>query len=181
MADALVYGSGSILQSGHLLKKINFPAEVLVLSRLASVFFLQALGLTVLAVLLVLLLGVWPHPGYAVLAFVYQTALLLGPVFLLAALSTFFRDIVQVLPSILAIILYLTPILYPESSVPAKIAPWMAVNPLRDAIGLFRAAFSGGPPPPLSRVAFEGAVSLLLLIAGLRFFRRCRPTFADAL
>ena len=78
---------------------------------------------------------------------------------ILASLNVFFRDLAADRDRrVLMIAFYLTPILYPESLVPGWAAPLLAVNPLRDAIALFRAGLVGMPRclrgagwPPKSR------------------------------
>jgi ABC-type polysaccharide/polyol phosphate export permease len=76
---------------------------------------------------------------------------------------------------------YLTPIIYPESLVPAFAAPFLALNPLRDVVALFRCALFASPPPPPERLAAWAAGLAVVGFLGVRLFRRCRSSFADLL
>jgi lipopolysaccharide transport system permease protein len=121
------------------------------------------------------------RPGIFLAAIAFELLLLAGPALVLASLNVFFRDIAQLLPPVLMIAFWLTPILYPESAVPGFAAPLLAFNPLRDLAALFRAALFEAPPPPFGRVLVWSAVFFVVGLAGARLFRRCRPSFADLL
>lgn len=179
--DAVMRGSGSITDQGHLVKKLPFPPELLVVSSVAAALVLEAAAISVLAAFVVGVRGLVPSPTLLAAAFLLQVALLAGPVLALAALHVFFRDLSQILAPLLMIVFYMSPILYPASMVPASLAGYLSFNPVSDLVGLFRAALFGVPPPPAPRLALWLAGSGVLAWVGLVFFRRCRRTFSDIL
>ncbi|MCC6132031.1 MAG: ABC transporter permease [Acidobacteria bacterium] len=179
ISESILSGSASVVQNSHLVKKMQFPAETLVISRILATLALEGAALLSLTLIAGLGYGIRPRPSYAVVAFLLQVLLLTGPVRARAAIAVFFRDVTQVLPSLLMAVLYLTPVLYPENQVPARLQPILAFSPFRDLLALFRAAFAGGVPPPAGRLALQAALFLLVAVAGLWFFRRSRPDFAD--
>jgi ABC-type polysaccharide/polyol phosphate export permease len=65
--------------------------------------------------------------------------------------------------------------------VPGFAARFLAFNPVRDLLALFRAALFGAPLPPFGRMAAWSAVLAVVGFLGVRLFRRCRPSFADLL
>jgi ABC-type polysaccharide/polyol phosphate export permease len=180
-ADSLQQGSAAITQNGHLIKKMQFPAETLVVSRILAALILQGFGLVALTFILGFSQDVWPRLPYAVLAFSLQFLVLLGPVLALSAISVFFRDVFQILPTALTALLYLTPVLYPESQVPRRLAPVLLWSPMRDTLGLFRAAFLHSEPPPASRLLLQALLFLGVAAAGIWLFRKSRPSFADVI
>jgi lipopolysaccharide transport system permease protein len=179
--EAILRGATSVTEQAHLVKKLRFPLELLIASTLTSALLLQATAVS----LLVAFVGVTGRgslnlPVLAV-AFLFEVLLLLGPMFALAALNVFFRDLVQILSPLLMVVFYLTPILYSESLVPASFARWMRLNPLRDMSVLFRSGLFGTAGPPLPGLVAWCLVFSLLALAGFGFFRRCKRSFSDLL
>ncbi len=179
--EALVRGTTSVTDQAHLVKKLRFPVALLTLSSVAAALVIQAIGIALLTAFLLAAGRGAVNLPLLVAAFAFELLLLAGPALILASLNPFFRDLAQILPPFLMIAFYVTPILYPESLVPAWAAPVLAVNPLRDAVGLFRAALFGMPAPPWHRLAAEIAAFIVLGFAGRQLYRRLRPAFADLL
>jgi lipopolysaccharide transport system permease protein len=179
--EAIVRGTTSVSEQAHLVKKLRFPVALLTLSSVGAALVIQTIGMALLtAFLLATGRGAVSLP-LLLAAFGFELLLLAGPAIILASLNPFFRDLAQILPPFLMIAFYVTPIFYPESLVPGWAAPVMAVNPLRDAIGLFRAALFGMPVPPWRRLGAETAAFIVLGFAGRQLYRRLRPAFADLL
>ncbi len=179
--EALVRGTTSVTDQAHLVKKMKFPVALLTLSSVAAALVIQTIGIGLLTLVLVATGRGAVQPLVLVAAFAFELLLLTGPALILAALNPFFRDLAQILPPFLMIAFYVTPILYPESMVPAFAQPVLALNPLRDAVGLFRAALFGMPVPSWHRLAPEIAAFVVLAFVGRLLFRRLRPVFADLL
>jgi lipopolysaccharide transport system permease protein len=181
LQDALVRGASAITEQAHLVKKMSFPVELLVVASLVSALLLQTAGLVVLGVLSALFGSGELHLVPLALAYLFELLVLAGPVFALAAGSVLFRDLIQLIGPLLTVAFYLTPVLYPESLVPAALAPGLALNPLRDMEALFRAGLLGTESPPVARLLTWGAVLGVLAFLGRRFFERSRRAFADVL
>jgi len=179
--EAFSRGTTSISDHAHLVKKLNFPVELLVVSSLLSALILQAVAL----VLFVGFLSVRGqgdlHAAPLLAAILFEALILCGPALIFAALNVYFRDLSQLLSPILMVACYLSPILYPESMVPKALEPVLAFNPIRDLVALFRAGLLGSVAPPLQSVGTWSAIFLVVAYAGVRFFRRLRPSFADLL
>lgn len=179
--EAVSRSTTSVSEQGHLVKKLQFPVELLVASSVAAALVLELVGLGVFT-MAVLVLGRGEfHPGVLVLALVFEVVLLAGPCLLLATLNVFFRDLAQLISPVLMVVLYATPILYPASLIPPFAAPILAANPVADLVSLFRASLFGGPLPPTGRLLFWTAAALAFAIASHRLFRRSRPVFSDLL
>ena len=179
--EALMRGTGSIIEHAHLVKKLSFPPILLVFSSLGSALLLQAAGLALLGgYALVRGIGV-PRPGILLLAFGLEGILLLGPVLCLAAFNVYLRDLPQLLGPVMMVLFYLTPILYPEALVPGSYGWILDLNPVRDMIALFRTGLFGTAPPPASRLAVSALASFVLAFVGSRIFRHCQQSFSDLL
>ena len=179
--EAVSRSTSSVAEQGHLVKKLQFPVELLVVSSVAAALVLELVGVGILATAVLVLGRGELHPAVFVLALAFEVVLLLGPCLLLATLNVFFRDLAQLITPILTVVLYLTPILYPASLVPSFAAPLLAVNPIADLVALFRASLFGGPLPPAGRILGWSVAFLLFAAASHRLFRRSRPLFSDLL
>jgi ABC-type polysaccharide/polyol phosphate export permease len=171
----------AITDSAQLVKKMRFPAELLVLSTVVS-------GLVQAALASVVLIGFLLVTGDAhlgslwalLLALPLQVALTLGLGLITSTAHVFFRDTVQVIGILLSTWFYLTPIVYPLQWVPEGVArSVIGANPLSTIVDLYRQAFLGGTPAPLGGVIFLALTAGLVLALGLWLFRTFKPAFAD--
>ncbi|MFI5182288.1 MAG: ABC transporter permease [Thermoanaerobaculia bacterium] len=179
--EAVSRSTTSIAEQGHLVKKLQFPVELLVASSIAAALVLELAGVCIFAAAALVLGRGEIHPTIFFLALAFEVLLLAGPCLLLATLNVFFRDLTQLISPILLVVLYVTPILYPASLLPSWAAPVLAINPVADLVTLFRASLFGGPLPPAWRLLVWSAAAFVFGIACHRLFRRSRPVFADLL
>ena len=93
-------------------------------------------------------------------------------------MSVRYRDVRYVVPFVLQLWLFATPVAYPASLVPARWRTLYGLNPMAGVIEGFRWALAGGQPPGAMTFA-SAAVVLVLLAAGMVQFRRLEGTFAD--
>jgi ABC-type polysaccharide/polyol phosphate export permease len=179
--EAVMRATVSVSDQAHLVKKMRFPVQLLTASAVGAALVVQAIGMSLLTGFLLVAGRGSVNAGLLVAAFAFECLLLAGPALVLASLNVFFRDLAQILPPFLMIAFYLSPIIYPESMVPRFAAPFLAFNPLRDLLTLFRAALFGSPLPPLGRIAAWSVILAVVGFLGVRLFRRSRPSFADLL
>ncbi len=96
-----------------------------------------------------------------------------------AALNVWFRDVRHVVPFLVQIWLYATPVVYPSSLVPG---PWRllyGLNPMAGVVEGFRWALLGSHSRPGPIILASVVVDVVLLVGGAFFFRRVEKTFAD--
>jgi lipopolysaccharide transport system permease protein len=102
-----------------------------------------------------------------------------GPGCLLAALNIKYRDFRYVIPFLIQVLLFVTPVIYPVKMLENNTLQFLLqFNPLAGAIELFRSSLTG-QMPDLQLVAISCIVSLLMMIIGLYYFRRTEVYFAD--
>ena len=179
-AGALNRAGTSLVNNTHLITKVYFPRLVIPLAAVSVGLVDLGVSLVVLAGLMVIY-GVGPGPAivslplFVLLAFV--TAL--GVSLWLSALGVRFRDVNHLLPFLVQVWMYATPVVYPASLLPERWRPLLGLNPMAGVVEGFRWALAGAGRPPGPLLLVSVAVSLLVLISGIVFFRATERTFAD--
>lgn len=180
VSKTVAEGTSSIIAEGGLIQQVYFPRIYCpVAAALGSTVDL-AFGMLSLGVLLVFF-GVMPSIGviFAPLFLLIAYAAGLGVAMWLSALNTAYRDVGHMLPFLLQVWMFTSPIVYSSSIVPQEWFLVYSLNPLVGAIDGFRWAFAGAPPPDPASVAIGAAVAAILLVSGYVFFRYREPMFAD--
>lgn len=165
------------------IKKIVFPVETFAYAAVGAALVRLAVGLALLALFQLVLLGV---PPLSALAYPLLLAGLMlysiGLTLAIAGLSVFFRDLAHMMAPLHMILMFLSPLFYPLSSVPEGLR-WamLALNPVAYPLEVTRnALFFGEWPDPLGVALYLG-IGWLVALLGYRFFMRLRPGFADVI
>ena len=178
-STAVSNGSSSLVGNQHLIAKVYFPR---VLVPLASVV-MPAVDLGVSFGMLVVLM-VWyrvaPTAGMLALPLYVGLAVLTAFAVTLwtSALSVRYRDARYVLPFLIQIWLFLTPVAYPASMVPERWRLLYALNPMATVVEGFRSSLLGTPPPG-AMVPVALAVVAAALAAGTAYFRSVEGSIVD--
>ncbi len=179
-ATSFNQGGRSLVMNRPLLTKVYFPRLVLPLAVVLSNLVDFLLAFMVLAGLMAWYglrptAWAWTLPLFLLLAACTSLA---GSLWA-AALNVLYRDVGYVLPYLVQVLLFLTPVVYPTSLVPERWRLLYALNPMVGVVQGFRWALLGvGPGPDLS-LALSVAVALTLLVGGLVFFQSMERYFAD--
>lgn len=175
--------SNSVVGNANLVSKVYFPRLIIPLSSV-----LVGLVDFFLAILVYLAMSFFYGlpPGLNVLAlplFLVQLCLLiLGCSLSVAAMSVWYRDFRHLLPVVLQLGVYLSPVGFASTVVPEKWRLLYAFNPMVGIIDGFRWSLLGNTQPlRLNEIGISCLVTLLLLWSGLRFFRRSEHSFSDAI
>jgi lipopolysaccharide transport system permease protein len=180
-STSLVASTGAILQNAHLIRKVNFPREVLPVS---TVLFSLAQMLLAFAVFLPLLAFARRLPlGWTLLLFFPLLCLHVlfttGLALILAPLTAVFRDIAHLTEVALLLLFWLTPIVYPVTMAPERLQPFLEASPIAAfTIAYQDVLFFARFPEPLvfSSILVSTALSLTL---GLLVFSRFGPGLAE--
>ena len=171
---------GSVVSHAHLIPKVYFPRLLLPISAVLAGLIDFAVGFLILVVLL-LWYGIVPGwelvftPLLALLAL--ATALAIG--LWLAPLNARYRDIGHTLPFLLQFWMFVSPVAYPVSLVPAEWRWAYGLNPMVGVIEGFRWALFDSTTPDLFLLLLSVAVVMLLLAGGAMYFRQAERHFAD--
>ena len=179
-AETVSRAPGTVRSYPSYVKKIIFPVEILPLVPLGAGLVHAAFNLLILAAALA-----WVgHLSWGMLLF----PLLVVPVLLLgvglswflAAWGVFIKDMTQIVPLFVQMMMFLSPVFYPASAVPAGLRPLYELNPVGAVIEATRAAVLGQTLPWASWAAAL-AFSMVAAVLGFAFFNHARDEFADAL
>lgn len=182
-SQSLTRASTSLVQSSHLITKIYFPRLVIPLSGVFSSLVDFAISFVVLFVLM-LLYGVTPTARMLLLPALLLLALVtaLGFGLWLSALNVKYRDVGYLLPFLIQIWMYLTPVVYGSTLIPERYRFLLSLNPMTGVVEGFRWALLGGElesylSAPL--LALSVGIALAVLVSGALFFRTTERSFAD--
>ncbi len=176
-----VSSAGSSLVGNPLLNKIYAPREVFPLSQVCS-SGVDALASTALLPLLFLAAGRWPSSTFYWIPLLIIILAIATVAFSLtvSAVTVYVRDLRSGLPLILQLALFLTPILYPISQIPAQFRTLtVTVNPIAGAVDGIRACLFYNQAPDPTYTLLAAGSSLIYLIGGFLLFKRLETGFAD--
>lgn len=179
-SNSISSGVPSLVNNMNLVSKVYFPREILPFASIGAAFldFLIASGLLAVMILFYGTLPgleiLWVFPILAV-----QIALTLGVTLALSAALVFFRDVRFVIPLMLQLWMYASPVIYPVSLVPERFRALYSLNPMVGVIDGYRRVLLEGLPPDLLSLGLGAAVAAVLLVIGYWFFKRSEPAFAD--
>jgi lipopolysaccharide transport system permease protein len=177
---AVTGASNSLVINTSLVTKVYFPRLIIPAAPILAA--LLDLGISFLALLCLLLYhGIVPLTSAVVLlplSVLMAVIAATGVGCWLAALNIQYRDVKYVVPFLLQLWMFASPVVYPLSLIPPEYRLAYALNPLVGVIAGFRGAFIGvGPSGAELAVSFGSAC--LLLVAGATYFRRTERLFAD--
>jgi lipopolysaccharide transport system permease protein len=185
-AQGLSLASNSLVGSSHLITKVYFPRLMVPVASVTAGLLDLAIALAVLLVIILASgLGVSPRllavPIPAALALI--TAI--GAGLWLSALNVKYRDVRFVVPFLIQMLLFVSPVIYPASTVvprleAAGLPGWLyGLNPMAGAVEAFRWATVGVDTHPWPLVATGALAALVLLLTGAVYFRSVERFFAD--
>jgi lipopolysaccharide transport system permease protein len=181
--SGLTQASNSVIAQPNLVKKVVFPLGLLPLVPILSSLIESSFGL-ILLIFFVALTTHTLHTTLALLPLVWLSQILLtmGLGYLTAGLTVFLRDIPQTLGVILNIWFYMTPIIYPASSIPESsrgLVFWL--NPMAAISEVYRDIILVGEIQHWSEWGVASLISAIVFWFGLYIYKKLRPAFADVL
>lgn len=172
--------SGCISGNASLVTKVYFPRVLLP----AGTALAALLDFAVASVLLVVLMFYY-HARISWLLLLTPVAVSLmvlittGVSLFVAAMSVRYRDIRHVLPFLIQLWMFGTPIIYPATMVPARFRPILALNPCWGMVDSFRACLLPNQPVDFKLIGSSIVVAVAVFAAGLYYFQSIEKSFAD--
>ncbi|MDV3000252.1 MAG: hypothetical protein N5P05_001858 [Chroococcopsis gigantea SAG 12.99] len=182
-STGLMQSAVSVISQPNLVKKVVFPLALLPLVTILSSFIESAFGLATL-IIFVALITHKLQLTMALLPLVWIPQLLFtaGIGYIVAALSVFLRDVPQTLTVILNVWFYLTPIIYPASSIPKTFRFWINwFNPMTAFSEVYRELVIVGEVEHWREWLVASCISVVVFALGLSVYRKLRSGFADVL
>jgi ABC-type polysaccharide/polyol phosphate export permease len=174
---------GSLIGNESLIKKTYFPREVLPAATVGAnlVSHLIEMGLLLVALLA---FGNWRalvFLPFVVLLTVLLALFALGLGLMLSAFNVYYRDIQHFMGILFLVWLYMTPIIYPLSVVPARYQSLLKINPMTDAALSYRAAWYDGTHPGWLQLGYFAAWAIGTFAVGMIVFNRLEAGLAEEL
>ena len=178
-AQGITRSSESLVANVNMVKKVYFPRLVMPLSGVLA-------PVVDFAIAFVILIGMMFYFGYpptmrilwlpAFVILALMTALGVG--LWLSAINVQYRDVRYVVPFLVQLWLFASPVVYSSSLLPARFQAIYGLNPMAGVIEGFRWALLGTEPPG-SLIAVSVIIVIVILTSGAFYFRRSEKTFAD--
>ena len=171
-----------MLEHRNFVKKLVFPLEILPVTQVAAGLVTQAFALAIfLAFLLAARGGVTPTLVWLPVLLAPQVLFTLGVCWFLAALGVYVRDLGQVIGFLLTLWFFLTPICYPEASLPAAAMGILSKNPMFVLVRGYRAILLEGAAPAFGPLWKLWLLSGAVFVLGHAWFFKLRKSFADVI
>lgn len=181
-SQSLTSATASVVSSASLVTKVYFPRLLIPIASV-GVGLVDACVASGALLILLLYYRVSITPTIVALPLFLLLAVLsaLAVGVWLAALNVQYRDVRYVIPYLVQLWLFATPVVYPSSLVPEQWRPLLGLNPMAGVVDGVRWALLGQAAPSPLLLATSTAMTLLVLLAGLYYFRHLEQTFADAI
>ncbi len=181
--DACQRSVSVIVDNAQLMKRVQFPSELLVIAAIVSSFLSHAVGFCLMLLGVVIWQGgIAPLSlGLLLVPFGLQLLLAIGLGLLLSPANVFVRDVSQLTGALFTVWFFLSPILYAVEMVPPALQPLLAWNPFTPILHLYRALILAPESVVWSWVLYPLGLSMLLLGVAQRVFSGCKGYFADYL
>ncbi|SMC26391.1 lipopolysaccharide transport system permease protein [Desulfacinum hydrothermale DSM 13146] len=185
----------SVVANAGLIKKIYFPRVIFPLTAVLTKFVELSIYFFLLALFMIWYrMAPSAHAVWVPFLLVYTALVSLTISLVGAALNVYYRDVGQMLPVGINLLMYASPVIYPLSLVHKKLIVQQAagdwshllytlytLNPLAGIIDTFQAVMLRGDPPDF-QVLWPGFVATLLLLPlSYAIFRRAEAYFADVI
>ena len=169
-----------VLENANYVKRVIFPLHILAIVMLGSAIFHAAMSIVVLIVFLLVSTGTLAWTIILLpLVLAPLSMLVLGLSWILSAFGVYFRDIRHAIGIFVSALLFLSPIFYPLSALPAAVQPYILLNPMSFIIEQAREVAIWGNLPDWHGLLLYLCVSTVIAWLGLVLFERARRGFAD--
>lgn len=182
LAEVLNRAPTLIVGNSNYVKKVVFPLEILPIVTVGAALFHSAISLIVLIGAFGAING---HLHWSMLltpfVFLPLAILISGLAWILASLGVFIRDLSQATGIIVTILLFVSPIFFPISSIPESFQIYVLANPLTFIIEQARAVLIFGNSPDWLGLGVYLILSTVIAWVGFIWFQKTRKGFADVI
>jgi len=181
-ANAVSLSSNSLVASSNMIQKVYFPRLLVPIGGTIAGLVDYLIALSILVVMMVYY-HIVPGPQLLLLPLLMVLSFLAaaGAGLWLSALNVQFRDVKYTVPFLVQVWLFLTPVIYPTSALPARYRWLLALNPMTGVVEGHRAIILHSRPLDWFLLLLSLAVALVLFAGGAMYFKRMERTFADVI
>jgi len=182
ISEALGRAPYVIVEHRNFVKKLVFPVEVLPVTQVITGVVTQAFAMAIFVVALFVIRGSVPASiVWLPAVLVPQVLFTMGLSWFLAALGVYLRDLGQVIGFVLTLWFFITPICYPEASLPPEAAGILSKNPVFVLVRAYRSMFLEGAAPAWHSLWKLWLVAGIVFLLGHAWFYKLRKSFADVI
>ena len=176
--DATTNAMSAIIGSASLIKKVYVPKYVFVMSRVCSSLINL---MSSCAALFLIMIGMHAELHWTMLLSVVPLFLLvvlaLGIGLILATIAVKYRDVLHLYSVLMAVLMYLTPVIYPMSILPEWLKPIVLLNPLTNILQMFRGVMMYNSLPGIKSILIAAVECVVMLVIGLYVFYKRQDSF----
>jgi lipopolysaccharide transport system permease protein len=178
-SSGLTRSTTSMVTDANIMTKVYFPRMIIPLANIISPLVDFAVSFVVLIIMMVYY-GFEPtlYIVFLPLFLLLALATSLGVGLWLSALNVKYRDFQYMVPFLIQIWMFASPVVYASSLVPASLRVWYGLNPMAGVIEGFRWALLGSGAPSAMVLVSVGMV-IVLFVSGMFYFRRMEQFYAD--
>lgn len=181
-AEVVSLAPNIVVGNVNYVKKIVFPIQILPVVSAGAALFHAAVSLIVLLFFVYFVFGGIPLTVVlAPVVFAPLVVMVVGFAWILAAIGVYFRDMSQIVQPLVTATLFLAPIFFQRTSLPARVQPYLSLNPLAIPVEAFRAVVIFGTQPDWMALGYYSLVAIVVALVGEQFFQKTRRGFADVL
>jgi len=179
-ATVLNLGGNCLTGNASLITKVYFPRVLLPAgTALAGLLDFSIASLMLVGMMFYYHVQLSWTMLLAPLAVLYMVLLAMGVSMFLAALNVRYRDIKHVLPFMIQLWMFATPIIYPATMIPRQFRPLLALNPCWGMVDGFRACLLPHQPINFALLGVSMGVAVVLFTGGAYYFHAMEKSFAD--
>ena len=181
-AEVLNRAPSLILSNVNYVKKVIFPLEILPVISMGAALFHSLVSLVVLLIAFVVF-NSYLHWTviFTPLVLLPLIILTLGFAWALASLGVFIRDVGQTVGIVTTVMMFLSPVFFPVTSMPEAYRPLIMANPLTFIIEQSREVLIWGHPPNWTGLGVYTLAATAVAWSGYVWFQKTRKGFADVL
>jgi lipopolysaccharide transport system permease protein len=178
-SNGLSQGGLSMVNQQRILSKIYLP-RLFIPTAAVGVFLVDMAASFGLYAILMAWYGIAPSWNLVFLPFLIVLLILhtLGWVYVLSAMAVLYRDFRFVIPFLVQVMMYVSPVIYPASMLSKRLQPILSLNPMFGIIEGFRSAILG-TPWNVPALVIGTVIAVATFLFGLFYFRRIERHFAD--
>lgn len=181
-ANSVTQSSNSLVGNANLITKVYFPRIIIPSAAVGAGLVDFAIAFVVLVAMMIyyrvtVTWGILMLPVLALHITLFSIAIGMW----LSALNVKYRDIRFVLPFLIQLWMFVSPVIYPASMIPERWRWLLLLNPLTGIIENFRAALFAQKPFQWVALGISMTSTILMLLYSIYSFRRMEKHFADVI
>ena len=178
-ADSIGVGVHCVVANKSIINNTLFPIELMPVKVVCTSLFTQFIGILMLIIVCSVRNGLTPVIFYLPIIVMLQFLFVTGIVWIISSLNVFHRDIGQMTPIVLIMLMMVSPIAYTRSMLSESLMTYMKMNPMYYLISMYRDILVIQSTPKGSELLIFTIISIVFFSLGYNVFIRLKVVFSD--